>query len=138
MESTPMKTKDKVINIFCVYTVLSIAISIVAWLAVALGLVSIPAFYIAEISAAGWTLAGLAYVFGLFMCYRLSKYGSVSVASFAAYPAIQVLVLVHAFTSHGWYYAPSAGSQGTIPAVVISLAMLAYLVSKTRRPFKAA
>lgn len=133
-----MKTKDKVVNIFCVYTTLSIAISIAAWLAVALGLVSIPAFYIAEISTAEWILAGLAYSCGSFMCYRLSKFGSVSVACFAAYPAIQVLALVHAFTSHGWYYAPSAGSQGTIPAVVISLAMLAYLVSKTRQPFKMA
>ena len=133
-----MKTQDKIVNFFCIYTALSIVISIFAWAAVGLGFVSVPIIYTTGIGAAGWALAGLSYMLGLLMVYQLTKYGKVGVAAFAVYPASQALTLAHSYISHGWYYAPSAGSQGTIPAAVISLAMLLYLFSKTNRPLRLA
>lgn len=67
------ENKDKVVNIFCIYTTLSIVISILAWMAVGLGLVSVSAVYTSSIGAAGWALACLAYMLGLFMVYRLKN-----------------------------------------------------------------
>lgn len=133
-----MKSEDKVVNLFCIYTILSIVISILAWMAVGLGLISIPTVYNSSIGIAGWALAGVTYMLGLVMVYRLKKHGETNIPVFAIYPVIQALTLGHSYVSHGWYYAPSAGSQGTIPALVISLVMLVYLFIKTQRPLKLA
>ncbi len=124
-----MKSEDNIIKLFCVYTILSVVISIFAWLAVGIGLVSISPNYIASIGILGWGLACLVYMLGLFMVYRL-KQNQAGPAIFVLYPAAQALALAHALVSQGWYYAPSAGSQGTVPALLISLAMLTYLFSK--------
>lgn len=125
-----MKARDKIINLFCIYTVLSIAISMLAWAAVGLELLSVSPFITSNISATGWVLGCLIYMFGLYSVYRLHNYARVSIVVFGAYIFFQVIALVSAYMSNGWYYAPSAGSQGTLPALVISCAMLFYLLSK--------
>ena len=125
-----MKTQDKVLNLFCVYTLLSVVISILAWASVGTGLISVSPIYTSGISGVAWILGAAIYLIAIYLVYQLHNRGRVSIATFGAYFLLQTLALGHGFLSYGWYYAPTAGSQGTIPAVLISLLMLVYLFSK--------
>lgn len=127
-----MKPADKIINLFCVYTFVSIFISIAAWLLVSLGVVLISPLIIPAISEIDWLMAATLYGLGLYSIHRLYLYRNVHMALFISYFALQLVAVTLAYWSQGQIYFPAAGSQGTVPALVISGAMLLYLLEKQR------
>lgn len=130
-----MNSNDKIVRLFSVYTVLSVGISVVAWLAVAFGLVEVSAYITSGIGLIGWLLAVTIYGLGLYAAVVLLRVGSVPIPIFITYLASQGAAVVFAYFSEGWIFFPAAGSQGTLPAVAISAAMLVYLIGlKLRRP----
>lgn len=128
-----MEYQDKVVNLFSVYTILSLSISIVAWAAVGLGFISISTEILSGIGLVDWSFAFLVYSLGFYVVYKLYKYGNVNLWVFGAYLVIQATALIYAFGNNGWFFTPGAGSQGTIPAAVISASMLVYLYFRNNK-----
>lgn len=130
-----MSRDNKIVNLFCIYTAISIVITAIAWCAVWLNLISVAPFNVANISSMSWLLSGLTGLFGFYTIYKLQNMDRFSIAIFLAYLLLQVAGLTLSYLSNGWIYSPSAGSQGTIPALFISVAMFYYLV-RERAQFK--
>ena len=68
-----MNQEHKIINLFNIYTTLSISISMVAWLIVTLGFVNVPAGIINRIGSFEMALAIIIYGLGLANVWTLSK-----------------------------------------------------------------
>ncbi|MES2676229.1 MAG: hypothetical protein V4660_18470 [Pseudomonadota bacterium] len=130
-----MSRDNKIVNLFCIYTAISIAITAIAWSAVWLNLISVAPFNVANISSMSWLLSGLTGLFGLYTIYKLKNMDRFSVAAFLIYLVLQFAGLTLSYLANGWIYSPGAGSQGTIPALFISAAMFYYLV-RERAQFK--
>ena len=62
-----MKSQDKVIDLFCVYTFASVAISILAWVAVGLDLVTVPSIYTSGIGGLAWGIGVAIYAIALYL-----------------------------------------------------------------------
>lgn len=124
-----------VVRLFCQYTVASILISIAAWCAVGLGFVSVGAI---ETSTVDWFLAAQVYGCGATAVILLWKDSRFSFIALFVYLATQCAALVKAVVFDQLYFLPAAGSQGTVPAVLISLSFLSYLIvssAASRRVF---
>lgn len=130
-----MTSEHGIIKLFCVYTFLSIVISILAWLSVAGGIVEVSPWIHSGISVTDWLVAAAIYALGMYAAVRLYRHRFISIPIFALYFGLQLAAVASAYVSKGWIYFPGAGSQGTLPAVAISAAMLLYLAAtQHRRP----
>ncbi|MGB5371461.1 MAG: hypothetical protein WBN18_13615 [Flavobacteriaceae bacterium] len=128
-----MNQEHKIINLFNIYTTLSISISMVAWLIVTLGFVNVPAGIINRIGSFEMALAIIIYGLGLANVWTLSKAKKFHGDLFLVYLSSQVLVLILSFVQQGWLFFPAAGSQGTIPAIIITIGMYFFLWKKSKK-----
>ena len=128
-----MNQEHKIINLFNIYTTLSISISMVAWLIVTLGFVNVPAGIINRIGSFEMALAIIIYGLGLANVWTLSKAKKFHGDLFLVYLSSQVLVLILSFVQQGWLFFPAAGIQGTIPAIIITIGMYFFLWKKSKK-----
>ena len=128
-----MNQEHKIINLFNIYTTLSISISMVAWLIVTLGYVNVPAGIINRIGSFEMALAIIIYGLGLANVWTLSKAKKFHGDLFLVYLSSQVLALILSFVQQGWLFFPAAGSQGTIPAIIITIGMYFFLWKKSKK-----
>lgn len=128
-----MNQEHKIINLFNIYTTLSISISMVAWLIVTLGYVNVPAGIINRIGPFEMALAIIIYGLGLANVWTLSKAKKFHGDLFLVYLSSQVLALILSFVQQGWLFFPAAGSQGTIPAIIITIGMYFFLWKKSKK-----
>ena len=125
-----MSQVNKIINLFIVYTILSICISILGWIMVYSGFADVPNDITSQIGPLELTLAVLIYGSGLANVWTLFKFRTFHKSLFIGYIGIQALALILSSVQHGWLFFPAAGSQGTIPAIIISVSMYYYLQKK--------
>lgn len=128
-----MNQKRKIINLFNIYTTISVCISIAAWLVVTLGFVNIPQDIINGIGPFDIAMGSIIYGLGLANVWTLSRIKIFNSDLFLVYLSSQVLALILSFAQQGWLFFPAAGSQGTIPAMVISVGMYFYLWNKAKK-----
>lgn len=128
-----MNQKRQIINLFNIYTILSISISMVAWLTVILGFVNVPSSIINRIGTLEMVLAITIFVLGLANVWTLSKTKEFNNVLFLFYLRSQVLVLILSFVQQGWLFFPAAGSQGTIPAIIITTGMYFFLRKQSKK-----
>lgn len=124
--------RSKVVTLFCVYTGLSIGISVSAWIAVALGFVYVSPSVLVEISFVDWIFGACIYCLGAYLIYEL-YHQRLNLFCFATYVLVQSYAVGQSFLVEGVLYFAAAGSQGTFPAVFISVAMLFYLTNSHHR-----
>lgn len=127
-----MKQKEKIINVFIIYTALSISISILAWIMVTLGFVHVPEAITNQIGSFEIALAIIIYGLGIANVWTLSSTKKFYSELFLIYLSSQAFALFLAIIQQGWLFFPAVGSQGTIPALVISTGMFFFLWKKSK------
>jgi len=128
-----MKQKHKIINLFNIYTTLSISISLLAWLLVTLGFVNVPEALISKIGPFEMAMGIIVYGLALANVISLYKTNSLNSELFLLYISSQIAILIMSFVQHGWLFFPAAGSQGTIPAIAITIGMYFFLWKKSKK-----
>ena len=124
--------RSKVVNLYCTYTGLSVVISILAWLVVFLGYANVAPAILNDIGVVDWMLGFVIYFMALWIVFNLYKKRPI-LDLFLVYLLAQSAVVWYSFLKHGTLYFAAAGSQATLPAIVISAAMFIYLIAGRNR-----
>jgi len=125
--------KQKIISVFNIYTALSISISLLGWLMVTLGFVHVPEAITSHIGSFEIALAIIIYGLGIANVWTLSRTKKIYNALFLVYLSSQAFALFLAIIQQGRFFFPAAGSQGTIPALVISAGTFFFLWQKSKK-----